>query len=87
MTVKEIITDYLKQNGYDGLHSHCRDNNLGGCGCPIKGNGLFLCGETFENCEPAYKHTKTECKKCPDFIKCEAFENGEKYMYCGKKTV
>ena len=85
MTVKKIISDYLEQNGYDGLHSHPENNDLGGCGCSI--NNLFHCGESCEDCEPAYKHTKRECKKCPDSGKCEAFEYGEKHMYCGKKKV
>ena len=83
MTVKKIIADYLKQNGYDGLHSHAFDDRYGGCGCSI--DNILICQECIGNCRPAYKHTLRECSKCPDFIKCEAFENGEQFMYCGKK--
>jgi len=81
MTVKEIISGYLKQNGFDGLHSHAENNNYGGCGCGIN----HYCDELCGGCEPAYKHAKSDCKKCPDYNKCEPFENGEKAMYCGKK--
>ena len=49
MTVKEIVADYLKTNGFDGL---CREN----CGCGL--DNLFPCefdGDMFSGCEPAYK--------------------------------
>jgi len=89
MTVKQIVVDYLKQNGFNGLHSHSENNDFGGCGCSI---GVYLkkgCpnGETDDHCEPAYKHTKEECKKCPDYKECEPFDCGERFMYCGKKKV
>lgn len=44
MTVTQIVSDYLKQNGFDGLHSHPEDNDYGRCGCGI--NELFKCGES-----------------------------------------
>lgn len=53
MTVKEIVIEYLKENGYDGL---CNNS----CGCGI--DDLFPC--SFENtdiCETAYK---VACKGC-----------------------
>ena len=87
MTVTQIVSDYLKQNGYDGLHSHPINNYYGGCGCSIKEYCADGCPKEELNpyCEPAYKHTKKECKKCILYKDCEAFENGEKLMYCGKK--
>jgi hypothetical protein len=85
MTTTEIVANYLKQNGYDGLHSHPVNNKYGGCGCSVE--ILFGCQEYNGDCEPAYKHTKNECKKCPDYIKCEAYQNGERIMLCGKKKV
>jgi len=87
MTVKEIVCNYLRLKGFDGLHSHPENNRFGGCGCSLKDYQKKGCpfDEMDELCEPAYKHTKEECKKCPDYKECEAFENGEKIMYCGKK--
>ena len=46
MTVKEIIKEYLKTNGYGGLYS-------GFCGCEME--DLFPCGEYCGQCEPGYK--------------------------------
>jgi hypothetical protein len=43
MTVKKIIIDYLKKNGFDGLHSHPENNNYGGCWC--RGILLLSCQE------------------------------------------
>jgi hypothetical protein len=45
MTVKEIITNYLKENGYDGLYDYM-------CGCTI--NGLGDCDNYCLSCVPAY---------------------------------
>jgi hypothetical protein len=80
MTVNKILTGYLKQNGFDGLHSHHENNNYGGCCCGIK--KLQSCGEYCQDCEPGYAHKLTECKKCPDFEKCEP---NQKINYCGRK--
>jgi len=90
MTTTDIIVNHLEQNGYDGLHNHAENQNYGGCGCLIKDlvkNGGCHEGDICNTCEPAYKHTKNECKKCPDYIKCEAYQNGERLMLCGKKKV
>jgi hypothetical protein len=89
ITAKEIVVNYLKQNGFDGLHNHWENQKYGGCGCLIKDYQKKGCNEGTHCflCEPAYKHTKAECKKCPDYIKCEAYQNGEKTMLCGKKKV
>jgi len=87
MTVKQILIDYLKLKGFDGLHSHPENNNYGGCWC--SGILLLSCQEYCADCEPAYKHTMKDCKKCPDFEKCDPFDSveGKKIAYCGKKKV
>lgn len=47
-TVSEIVSNYLKENGFDGL---CGDE----CGCPIE--DLFLCSPyAGTNCVPGYKN-------------------------------
>ena len=55
MNVRNIVFDYLKQNGYDGL---CTDD----CGCGL--DDLQPCGYDKPNnpfdCVPAYRHTKKE---------------------------
>ena len=48
ITVIEIISDYLKNNGYDGLY-----NEHDECGCGI--NDLAPCCDNPLECEPAYK--------------------------------
>jgi hypothetical protein len=82
MTVKEIIQEYLKKHGYDGLHSHATNNRYGGCGCDI--NLICISGEQNLTCVPAYRHTKKHCEQCRDKEKCEPFSEGERFMYCGK---
>lgn len=47
MTVLDIIINYLKEHGYDGLHY---DNE---CGCELE--DIVPCGEVSLNCEPGYK--------------------------------
>ncbi len=59
MTTKEIVIEYLKQNGFDGL---CSDE----CGCSL--DDLICCDEDFQGCEPAYasicdgKDSSCECE-------------------------
>jgi hypothetical protein len=48
MTVREIITKYLKDNGYDGLC--CED-----CGCEVEDLAPCCIGENFIDCRPGYK--------------------------------
>lgn len=52
MTVKEIVTKYLRENGFDGLcEGNCSDE---GCGCLLP--DLAPCEESFlMSCEPGYK--------------------------------
>jgi hypothetical protein len=47
MNVLEIIAEYLKANGYDGLM------NENDCACEL--DDLIPCGEDFSTCEPGYK--------------------------------
>lgn len=46
MTVRQILEEWLKAHGYDGL---CTT----GCGCRI--GDLMACDECPDNCEPGYK--------------------------------
>ena len=48
MKVIDIVANYLRDNGFDGLVS--RD---GECGCGIE--DLHPCEEEFADCEPGYK--------------------------------
>lgn len=50
MTVKEIITDWLKKNGYDGL---CTEE----CGCQLGDLGPCCLSENILSCVPGYKHS------------------------------
>jgi hypothetical protein len=47
VNVSEIISGYLKANGYDGLMS---END---CACEL--SDLMPCGEDCSTCEPGYK--------------------------------
>ena len=51
MTVKKIVENYLRENGYEGLYSE-------ECGCYL--DDLMPCGECCDNCEAGYKVTITE---------------------------
>ena len=74
MTVKEIVTNYLKENGFDGLSNF-------ECGCGI--DDLCWCGELKDDCEPAYRHNFAECKKCDNLINCR--DGDETDYYCPRK--
>lgn len=52
MTVLEIIVEYLKEHGYDGLYS---DN----CGCEL--DDLMPCGSCAENCKAGYRIEGCTC--------------------------
>lgn len=47
MTALDIVTNYLKDNGYEGL---TRDAE---CACEL--GDLAPCGEDISHCEPGYK--------------------------------
>jgi len=65
MKVIDIVANYLRDNGYDGL-VHCE----GLCGCGIE--DLYPCqGEDFAECEPGYK-VPCDCGEgCPFHIATE----------------
>ena len=56
--VKEIVADWLKANGYDGL---CNDV---GCGCTL--GDLMTCGEPSEYCVPGWRRCDEACQTCPE---------------------
>jgi hypothetical protein len=58
MTVREIVMDYLKKNGFDGLCD-------GPCGC--NGEDCDLCAQSLFSCRPAYRW---DCDVCSDREKC-----------------
>lgn len=60
-TVKDIVVEYLKANGYDGLAGR-------GCGCGIGWIGEC---ELFGDCRPAYLSNKN-CTKCT--AQCDAYD-------------
>lgn len=51
MTVEDIIIEWLKANGYDGLCSDC-------CGCGL--DGLAPCCDDPMECKPAYRRIAIE---------------------------
>jgi hypothetical protein len=83
VTVREIVQEYLKKNGYDGLHSHAEDNRYAGCGCGID-DLMMDCGFQCDDCEPAYLHSLFGCVKCLDYSECEPEKNP---AFCGQKEI
>jgi hypothetical protein len=54
MNLQSIISDWLKQNGYDGLlHAYTC------CGCSL--DDFMPCGEPKPDCEPGYANPVCEC--------------------------
>ena len=47
ITVKKIVTDWLREHGFDGLW---HDND---CGC--MGDELFVCMGCGDQCQPGYR--------------------------------
>jgi hypothetical protein len=83
MTVKEIVVNYLKSNGYDGLYSES-------CGCEI--SDLAPCDIIGLNCKAGYKidcpcHTCTndcEVSNCI-YPQCEVRDMNPHWIIQGKK--
>jgi len=48
MVVKDIVSKYLKDNGYEGLFNESED-----CGCEL--SDLMPCDEPRPDCEPGFK--------------------------------
>jgi hypothetical protein len=78
ITIKRIVEDYLKANGFDGLS---RED----CGCGIE--DLFPCEDVPYDCHPAYRH-KTDadgrCRDCPLSDDDCLFEGGGN-VFCVQK--
>jgi len=73
MTVKEIIADYLKANGFDGLCG-------GDCGC----EGEMPCEEcNTGSCQPAYYRECKDCELGDDCTCPEIREDQKAYSYPG----
>jgi hypothetical protein len=83
MNVKEIVTAYLKENGYDALSN---DND---CACSLIDKSLFnYCDcENVYDCEPAYTHTLGEpvCEECENVSQCN-FESYD-FIMCKHKPI
>lgn len=56
MTVKEIVTEYLKAHGYDGLFANTAD--FDGCACEL--DKLIPCEGMAEDCQAGY-FTPCDC--------------------------
>ena len=50
MNAKEIISDYLLKNGYEGLFNEDAD-----CGCPVNDDFMSCSGEMCVDCQPGYR--------------------------------
>ena len=72
MTAREIIENYLKQNGFDGLFCD-------GCGCEV---GHISCGYIECECMPGYKHEGR--KTCPPDCKESCWERDFTVMFCAR---
>ena len=59
MTVKEIVKQYLEQNGYDGLYHEDLE-----CGCSL--DDFAPCGDMSEHCEIGYTNACATCTKRED---------------------
>lgn len=65
MTLHEIVAEWLREHGYDGLY-----NTEGPCGCGL--DDFMPCNELGMDCEPAYKR---RCDApCPESGDCELQE-------------
>ena len=74
MTVEDVIREYAKRNGYDGLVGD-------GCGCEFD----YPCGYAGLECEFGYV---CPCQSCDPKIRenCNSFDSGEfDYMVLRKK--
>jgi len=68
MNCKEIIKEYLVQNGFDGLHNEAE------CGCEL--DDLIPCHENCSQCQPGYKIVPPSNVDCDyDFYICEDKED------------
>ncbi len=59
MTIKEIVKDYLDENGYDGLYDQDAE-------CSCEKDDLFPCDSPMPNCITGYKGP-CDCEEEHDF--------------------
>ncbi len=72
MDVREIVGNWLRANGYDGLMGD--EKGSGNCSCDIE--DLMPCDEPCDRCEPGYK---TKCTgQCKEFDHCIASDKNYK---------
>jgi hypothetical protein len=72
-TVKEIVFEYIKNNGYDGL---CYPDMR--CGCTVEDD--IPCGENFQDCIPGHK---VHCNECNEQNNCDNYkECHSQHMWC-----
>ena len=55
MTIREIVIEYLKKNGYDGL---CYPNEE--CGCYIDHDFMPCCNPEIDECMPGCKQLRDD---------------------------
>ncbi len=73
MNVYQIVVDYLKTHGYDGLCSQS-------CGCGI--DNLMPCeSDIVAGCKPAVK-TKCTPDHCPNPDECPGYGDSDKNRTC-----
>jgi hypothetical protein len=68
---KEIVKDYLKRNGFDGL------TMPGVCGCGL--DDFAPCCDEHEECVPAYKQKK-DCSNCN--ASCDGYDEDDDEGFC-----
>lgn len=81
MNVLQIVNEYLKTNGYDGLL-----NTDGECACEV--DSLAPCDGSCDACEPGYKHRVVpdgydfwmHTEKCTGDDTCEVCRRGDEVM-------
>ena len=61
MDVNDIVMEWLKERGYDGLF-----NSDGECGCLV--DDLAPCGEGMSTCVPGYKRMGRDDEECDWYI-------------------
>ena len=64
MSVLDIVKEYLKANGYDGLVTD-------ECGCQLSDLAPCCIGESFINCEPGYKTPCLGGEDCAAYGDCD----------------
>ena len=77
MNLREIVKNWLKENGYEGLAG---DN----CGCEL--DDLMPCEQPGIECQPGYKNICPGADKCDHSEECPAPNTGIMCMSTKKET-